>query len=396
MCRASGIDPPGSSVARAGTLGTVTGVGAAKGYLKPGGLLWGKAAAEAARAGLAGAIAGGEVGFATVEVITRDGPAMTREWRAFADLARSGEAWIRERLDGIAAPRAPVAGLDLSGPCLMGIVNVTPDSFSDGGRHADGAGAIAHGLALAGAGAAILDIGGESTRPYSRPTPEAEEQARILPVVEALSRAGHIVSIDTRKPAIMRAAVAAGAAMVNDVSALGYAPDSIAVARALGMPVALMHARGDPATMQDDPRYDDVALDVFDWLEERLAACVSAGIPEARILLDPGIGFGKTHAHNLELLGSLALLHGLGRPLLVGASRKGFVGKLTGEPEAGRRVTGSIGAAVAAAMQGAQIIRVHDVAETRQALAVWHAATVTQSMELDGRFTRSVLGSNGP
>jgi dihydropteroate synthase len=278
----------------------------------------------------------------------------------------------------------------------MGIVNVTPDSFSDGGEHAQTESAIAHGRALAAAGASILDVGGESTRPYSEPTPEDVELARAAPVIEELASGGAIVSIDTRKPAVMRAAAAAGAAILNDVAALDYSPESLPTARDLGLPVVLMHAQGDPKTMQVDPRYDDVALDIFDWLEARLSACEAAGIPRDRLIADPGVGFGKTHAQNLELLASLTLFHGLGVPLLVGASRKGFIGKLTGEPEAGRRVVGSVGAAIAAAMQGVQILRVHDVAETASALAVWHAAMVTQSMDLDGRFTRRVLGSYGP
>jgi len=365
-------------------------------YLRPGGLVWGKAAGDAAAAGLAGIIAGGETGFTALEVIRREGQAISREWRSFHDIAASSDEQIRRRLDLILGGRPEMASLGLTGPCLMGIVNVTPDSFSDGGLHADPATGIAHGRRLAEAGAAILDIGGESTRPYSRATAEAEERARALPVVKALAAEGFTVSIDTRKPQIMRDAVAAGAVLINDVAALTYAPDSVDAARDLGTPVVLMHAQGAPETMQDDPCYEDAALDIFDWLEARMAACVGAGIAAERIFLDPGIGFGKTHEHNLELLGSLTLFHGLGRALVVGASRKGFIGKLTGETEPRRRMAGSLGAATASMMQGAQIIRVHDVAETRQAAAVWHAAMVTQSMDLDGRFTSAVVGSYAP
>jgi dihydropteroate synthase len=256
----------------------------------------------------------------------------------------------------------------------MGVINVTPDSFSDGGHTPDPASAIAHGRMLAAAGAHVLDVGGESTRPYAGALPLDEERARALPVVEALAGEGHVVSIDTRKAAMMREAVAAGASMVNDVSALTHDPDAIAAVSDLAVPVVLMHAQGDPETMQLDPRYDDVVLDVFDALAERIAACEAGGIERARIIADPGIGFGKTAEHNLALLGSLTLLHGLGIPLLVGASRKSFIGRLTGEAVAARRVAGSLGAAVAIVMQGVQLVRVHDVAETRQALAVWQAA----------------------
>jgi dihydropteroate synthase len=178
----------------------------------------------------------------------------------------------------------------------------------------------------------------------------------------------------------MREAVAAGAGVINDVSALGHDPESLDAALELGTPVVLMHSQGDPKTMQIDPRYEDVALDIFDWLEARIAQCEARGLNRSRIIADPGIGFGKTHGHNLELLGSLALYHGLGVPLLVGASRKGFIGKLTGEDVAGKRVMGSIAAAIAAVMQGVQIVRVHDVRETSQALAVWHAVMHTRSL----------------
>ncbi|MGE0211736.1 MAG: dihydropteroate synthase, partial [Parvibaculaceae bacterium] len=276
-------------------------------YLRPGGLIWGKAAADAAATGLAGLIAGGDTGFTAVEVITRDGPAVSRQWRAFADIAASSDSAIEERLHLILSSRPEMTALGLDGSCLMGIVNVTPDSFSDGGLFADAATGIAHGRKLAEAGATILDVGGESTRPYSRATAEAEERARALPVVKALAADGFKVSIDTRKPAIMRDAMAAGAILINDVAALSYAPDGVETARDLGVPVVLMHAQGTPETMQDDPRYEDVALDIFDWLEARMTACVEAGIAPGRIFLDPGIGFGKTHAHNQELLGSLTL-----------------------------------------------------------------------------------------
>lgn len=272
------------------------------------------------------------------------------------------------------APRPLLAGLAFDRPQLMGIVNVTPDSFSDGGSFASAQEAIEHALRLEDEGADILDIGGESTRPGAEPLSAEEELRRVLPVIEGLAgRTEAPISIDTRKAEVMRSALAAGARIINDVAALSYEPACMEVAAASDAPVILMHAQGDPRTMQAAPRYDDCLLDVYDWLAARIAACESAGIARARIVADPGIGFGKTLAHNLELLAGLTLLHGLGVPLLLGASRKSFIGRLTGEKSAGARVPGSIAAALAGATQGVQILRVHDVAETRQALTVWEA-----------------------
>jgi dihydropteroate synthase len=342
-------------------------------HLKPCGLLWGRSAREAAHCGVGGLIAGTTTGFTAVEIIERQGSGSCRQWLSYGAIKGSREAALAERLALIEAPRPAVAGLDWAQPCIMGVINVTPDSFSDGGHTPEPGTAIAHGRSLAEAGATVLDVGGESTRPFADPLPLAEERARALPVVEALARDGHLVSIDTRKGAVMRAAVAAGARIVNDVSALSHDPDSLAAVRELDVPVVLMHSQGDPEIMQVAPRYDDVALDVFDALAARIAECEAAGIERARIIADPGIGFGKTYEHNAELLGALTLFHGLGVPLVVGASRKGFIGKLTGEKVAARRVAGSLGAAVAIVMQGVQMVRVHDVAETRQALAVWQA-----------------------
>ena len=257
---------------------------------------------------------------------------------------------------------------------MMGVVNVTPDSFSDGGRHATTDAAVAHALQLEAEGADILDIGGESTRPGSDPVDLEEECRRVLPVIAALARKSRArISVDTRKAEVMRRAALEGAHMINDVSALTHDPRSLEVVAALALPVALMHAQGDPRTMQDDPTYDDVVLDVYDYLDERIAACERAGIPRARLVIDPGIGFGKTLAHNLELLGSLAIFHGLGCGLMLGASRKSFIGHLTGAGAADR-LPGSLAAALLGAAQGVQLLRVHDVAATRQALAVWAGA----------------------
>ncbi len=276
--------------------------------------------------------------------------------------------------DALTARRSPLAGVAMDAPRLMGILNVTPDSFSDGGAHFEPGVAIARAQAMAQDGADFIDVGGESTRPGSRPLPEDEEIARTAPVIAALGgKVAAPVSIDTRKTAVARAAVEAGAVMVNDVAALTHDPALAGYCAEAGLPVCLMHMQGTPETMQEDPRYEDVLLDVFDWLAARIAAAEAAGIPRDRIVADPGIGFGKTVAHNLALVRGLALFHGLGVPVLLGASRKGFIGKLGGEPEAGRRAPGSIAVALAGAARGAQILRVHDVAETAQALRLWQA-----------------------
>jgi len=256
-------------------------------------------------------------------------------------------------------------------PQVMGIVNVTPDSFSDGGRLASVEAAVAHGLALVEQGADVLDIGGESTRPGAAPVSEAEEIARTIPVIEGL-RAAHWagpISIDTMKPAVARAAVAAGATMWNDVTALGFAPDSLTTAAELGCDVVLMHMRGEPQSMQADPRYDDVVAEVCAELAARAVAAMAAGVVRERIWLDPGIGFGKTLAHNLALTADLDRLVELGFPVLFGASRKRMI--LGIDPTAtdpGDRIGGSVALALAAAGRGVRMIRVHDVRETVQAL----------------------------
>ncbi|EPX78838.1 dihydropteroate synthase [Salipiger mucosus] len=274
----------------------------------------------------------------------------------------------------LTAPRAPLAGVAMDRARLMGILNVTPDSFSDGGLDGSVTEAAARARALAEAGAEILDVGGESTRPGSLEVPAEDEIARTAPVIEALDGTTP-VSIDTRKASVARAAVTAGAALVNDVSGLTFDPALADYVIEAGLPVCIMHAQGDPQTMQDAPRYDDVLLDVYDWLEERVEALVARGHPRELIVVDPGIGFGKTQDHNLALLRGLSIFHGLGCPVLLGASRKGFIGRIGNEPEASRRAPGSIAVALAGAAQGVQILRVHDVAETRRALALWEAVT---------------------
>lgn len=252
---------------------------------------------------------------------------------------------------------------------IMGVVNVTPDSFSDGGFFADAEAAIVHGLKLAEEGADILDIGGESTRPGAETVPLNEELNRVMPVVEGLAgKTPARLSIDTRKPEVARAAVAAGAAIWNDVSALSIAPESLEVAASLDCEIVLMHAQGDPKTMQDAPHYGDVVEEVHAFLAGRIEACVRAGLREERLIVDPGIGFGKTLAHNLALIAHLDRFASLGRPVLLGASRKRFIAALDRDGPASDRLGGSLAAVIEGRRRGASIFRVHDVAATRQAL----------------------------
>ncbi len=271
-------------------------------------------------------------------------------------------------------------GLDCAGrilkldlPRVMGIVNVTPDSFADGGEHASAESAIAHGLELAGQGADILDIGGESTRPGADDVSLEEELRRVIPVIEALAKQASIpISIDTSKPEVMRAAVAAGAGMVNDVFALRR-DGALDAAAELGVPVVLMHMQGEPRTMQANPRYDDVVGEVHRFLAERIFTAEMAGIAKRNIVIDPGFGFGKTTQHNLQLLTQLRRFTELGVPVLAGLSRKRTIGELTGRDDPHDRVAGSVAAHLIAAQSGARILRVHDVAATVDALKVWNA-----------------------
>ena len=333
-------------------------------------------------------LAGQPLRYAAVEIIERSGARVSRR------IAALGEAFEREwgrhtlaaseLMAAIGADRPRLAGMPLDRPRIMGILNVTPDSFSDGGRHASTEAAIAHGLQLAEEGADILDIGGESTRPGADYVPAEEELARVIPVIEGLrQRTEVLISVDTRKAAVMAKAAAAGADILNDVSALTHDPDALAVAAESGLPVILMHAQGDPKTMNDDPQYTDVVLDVFDSLDARIAACEAAGIPRAKLVVDPGIGFGKHLPHNVAVMASLSLYHGLGVPVLLGASRKKLIDHISDVPNPADRVPGSIAAALQGAAQGVQIIRVHDVAATRQALSVWHAVAHGTDRVLD-------------
>lgn len=271
----------------------------------------------------------------------------------------------------LTTPRAPLLGLDMRQPQIMAILNVTPDSFSDGGLDGSSTEAALRGRRLMTDGADLLDIGGESTRPGAEDVAPGEEISRTEPVIRAL--AGVPISIDTRKAAVAKAAIRAGAALVNDVSGLTHDPALADFCVENALPVCIMHSQGDPQTMQDAPCYDDVLLDVYDFLEEQVEMLEAKGLSRDKIVVDPGIGFGKTQAHNLALLNGLALFHGLGCPILLGVSRKGFVGRIGDAPDPKKRAPGSIAVALAGIAQGVQIFRVHDVAETRQAIALWQA-----------------------
>jgi len=263
--------------------------------------------------------------------------------------------------------------LILDRPRIMGVVNVTPDSFSDGGEHADTAAAVAHALALIADGADVIDIGGESTRPGAVPVSIDEELRRVIPVVEALAAATTLpISIDTSKPEVMRAAVQAGAGLINDVHALRQ-PGALDAAAECGAAICLMHMLGEPGSMQQAPAYDDVCGEIQRFLTDRILACQFAGIDKKRIVIDPGFGFGKTLEHNVELLARLDSFKVLGCPILAGLSRKRMIGALTGREHVGERIHGSVAAALLAVQRGAAIVRVHDVAATRDALAVWQA-----------------------
>jgi dihydropteroate synthase len=285
------------------------------------------------------------------------------------------------------SPQLDCAGrvLKLDVPRVMGIVNATPDSFSDGGLHATVEAAIAHGLALAGEGADILDVGGESTRPGAEDVPLEEELQRVIPVIQALARLVSIpISIDTSKPEVMRAAVEAGAGMINDVYGLRR-EGALDAAAALGVPVVLMHMQGEPRTMQANPGYDDVVGEVHRFLAERIFVAEMAGIPKKRIVVDPGFGFGKDTRHNLQLLAQLQRFTELGVPVLAGLSRKKTIGELTGRDAPRERTAGSVAAHLIAAQRGATLLRVHDVAATVDALKVWNAVAAVPAQRVEAK-----------
>ena len=312
-----------------------------------------------------------------IAMLDRDRPAgaavLAGGWCWFDRIA--GSAFVSpDLMTQLTAPRAPIAGLSMDRPRIMGILNVTPDSFSDGGQLATVTAAVTRAQAMQGV-ADILDIGGESTRPGAEEVSVSAEISRVVPVIAAIRGAGITtpISVDTRKAAVAQAALAAGADLINDVSALRHDPEMAQVVAGAGVPICLMHAKGDPATMQKNPHYDDVLLEVYQFLQDRIGFAVASGIAAEKIIIDPGIGFGKTLQHNVTLLRGLAALHGLGRPILLGASRKRFIGQIGGADDPQDRVPGSLAVALHGVAQGVQILRVHDTDATRQAFSLQKA-----------------------
>jgi dihydropteroate synthase len=357
------------------------GVSADSLWLRPLGLVSGRAAAEAVASGHARPLAGPSLAFSLIAALglgsDRRPVSVTASISEFEAWLGGASARVAQRLEEqltlLSAPRPSWAGFDLNCPLIMGVINVTPDSFSDGGQWFDTERAVAHGRELLTAGADIVDVGGESTRPGADELSPAEEILRVEPVVRALVEAGAVVSIDTRHKPVMEAALDAGAQIVNDVSALTHDPDSAALIARRAASVVLMHMRGEPGTMQHDPVYDSPLIEVLEFLQARMGACIAAGIASQNIAVDPGIGFGKLVPHNLELLSGLAAFHALGRGIVLGVSRKSTIARLSRGEAPGARLPGSLAAALSAVQQGVQVLRVHDVAETRQALAVWRA-----------------------
>lgn len=348
-------------------------------YLLPSGIVAGEQAAAAIISGNGWPIADGQLAFTAGAVILRDGGKNWLSMASYAELVDwsdgEGEEVARhmgQLVRRIGARRADWAGLALDQPLVMGIVNTTPDSFSDGGVNLDPQTAIDHAFAMVDAGARIIDVGGESTRPGAPPVPHDEELARVLPVIRALAEKGVVVSIDTRHAAVMGPAMAAGARIINDVTAL-EGEGALEVAARSNAAVCLMHMQGEPQTMQTDPSYACAPLDIYDYLAGRIKACEDAGIAKARIATDPGIGFGKSVDHNAQLFAALALYHGLGCPILLGASRKSVIAKMSKGEGPRDRLPGTLAAHLAGLDAGAQIIRVHDVPETVQAVKVWQA-----------------------
>lgn len=322
---------------------------------------------EALRPAGAVTLAGGWCWFDSAEVLSRRG----------SDGLIAARDLPAEVLDRLCAPRAQMAGIGFDRPSVMGILNLTPDSFSDGGRFNAPEVALERARKLVSDGADILDIGGESTRPGATEVAVTDEIARTAPVIAMLRGSGFAapISIDTRKAGVARATVAAGAGLINDVAAMEFDPGMAAAAAETDAALCLMHAQGLPETMQDDPRYQDVLLDVYDYLAARIAVAEAAGIAREKILLDPGIGFGKTVAHNLALIRGLSLFHGLGCAILLGVSRKRFIGAVGQAPEAVSRMPGTLAVTLAGLDQGIQMHRVHDVAEIAQGIRLWDAIT---------------------
>ena len=322
-------------------------------------------------------LAGGIMSFAEVDIAQKQDDSLiiqrmrVQDWQE----AASDKAEAKRILDKLTKARPDFAGLSMATPQIMGIVNATPDSFSDGGQHFDAQDGINGALVMAQQGATILDVGGESTRPGAEPVARDEEIRRITPIIEALTAAGHIVSADTRHTKVMAAAGTAGAQIINDVG--GFRDDGApalmgqmaSTGANQGFAIA-MHMQGTPETMQKNPSYDFAPLDVYDWLEERITALTEAGVPLSHIAIDPGFGFGKTPTHNLEIINWTSLYHGLGVPILIGVSRKSSIAKLSKDEPADKRLGGSLALTLRAVEQGAQIIRTHDVAQTVQAISI--------------------------
>jgi dihydropteroate synthase len=355
-------------------------------YLRPVGFLFGEVAAAAVVQGHAARLAGGEISFTAIELFARTKAGIASTVATVPETlvwSRSQgvdtERLVASLLEKITAPRAAYAGLSLDCPRVMGVINATPDSFSDGGEFANPEAAVARGMRLVAEGADILDIGGESTRPGAVPVSEDEELRRVIPVIEGLGESGAVLSVDSYRAGVMSGALAMGALVLNDITALtgnvgGDAGSLDVAADPKHNPfLVLMHMQGEPASMQDAPSYAFAPLDIYDYLEERIAACVARGIPLSRIAVDPGIGFGKSVAHNMEILSHLSLFHGLGCALVIGVSRKGFIGEIGGALAPSARIPGTIACNLAALDQGVRILRVHDVAETVQAVALWKA-----------------------
>ncbi len=316
-------------------------------------------------------LAGGLASFTHVDVVIEIGDTYVASRMDCAQLINSADDRNRvcRVLDNIMAVRPAYGGLDMSRAHIMGVVNTTPDSFSDGGKYLGQANAISAGKAMKAAGASLVDVGGESTRPGAAPVTRNQELARILPPIAALARAGIKVSVDTRHAEVMRRAISAGASIINDVQAL-QGDGALAAAATNNVSVVMMHMQGTPKTMQENPVYGFAPVDIYRFLEERVDAATAVGIPRSAIAIDPGFGFGKTVRHNLVLLNWLSMMHGLGVVVMFGASRKSSIAKISKEEPVDKRLPGSLALALAARRQGAQILRVHDVAETAQALAV--------------------------
>lgn len=351
-------------------------------YIQPLGILRGCVASGAVKSGHALWLAGGPLAFNMVKVIFRQTGARYEEVLVpifKLDQFASGLSAIQQQkvsvlFRKISDARPAMGPLEWGWPLLQGIVNVTPDSFSDGGQYNSPGLAIDHARSLIRAGADIIDIGGESTRPGSSRVTVDEELDRVMPVIEGLSDISVPISIDTRSRQVMECALKAGAGIINDVSALSHDNHALEYMSGQDCPVILMHALNSPDTMQNNPQYDDVLLDVYDYLEKRLEICQNAGIDPDRLIIDPGIGFGKTVDHNVELLANLSLFHGLGAPVLLGVSRKSFIGSVTAGKNADERLAGSLAFGQTGYEQGIQILRIHDVRESRQARDSWVAS----------------------